>query len=61
MGVKTIKEGSSKEEARIKQGSNKEDFRENHRFAPLKTPISGGYLIKSTVQNAVLWHSNGRQ
>jgi len=44
MGVIFGKQGSSKEEARFKQGRSKEVFRENHDFVPLATPISGGTL-----------------
>jgi hypothetical protein len=46
MGVIFKKQGSSKEEARIKQGSSKEDFSKNHDFVPLATPICEGALKK---------------
>jgi hypothetical protein len=42
MGAIFEKGGSSKEEARIKQGSSKEDFSQNGRFCSLAAPRYGG-------------------
>jgi hypothetical protein len=48
VGVIFTKQGSSKDAARIKQGSSKDDFSKNHSFGPLATPICGGSLNQNT-------------
>jgi hypothetical protein len=45
MGVKPIKETSSKDVARTQQGSSKDDFSKNFAFGSFLTPISGRTLF----------------
>ena len=41
LGVFYVKQSSSKDEARNKQGPSKEDFSKNHGFGAVSTPIYG--------------------
>jgi hypothetical protein len=44
------KEGSSKDQARTKQGSSKDDFSKKYYFVPLATPKYGGALNQISIQ-----------
>jgi hypothetical protein len=50
MGALCEKQGSSKEEARIKQGPGKEEFSKEHSFCPSATPRYGGLLLTNKIQ-----------